>query len=299
MPTLTYIDSSPFQHLEVEPGVWFYMNHFEAQEEHAAHSHNYLELAFILSGTVRHVTVKGESCCCAGSIIVIPPGAWHAYLDCDQLEVVNCLCSPQMLGRELAWLADDEALGAALGIAQTGGLQEVVKIDIENDSLNVLRADLERLEQAYAQQAHRVVLVSYLLQVLATMRAPILSQLDMFCVSDRLPPAVARAIDLFKQSLNYNWTLEDLAGQLNLNPCYLVRLFRNEVGMPPMKFLAQERAKLAANLLLSTSLRIGEIGMEVGWSDPKVFARKFRQHYGLRASDYRKQMLGAIQNADL
>jgi len=295
MFTLTYIESKPFQQLEVEPGVWFYMNHFKQHKEHAAHFHNYLELAFILSGTARHLTVGGESLLTAGSVIVVPRGAWHAYSDCQGLELVNCLFSPQMLGRELAWLADDEELGALFGLRQANGIHEVVKIDLESARLTQLRAQLERLKQAYEQGHHRTLLVSYLLESLELLREPIASQWEALAESDAFIPVVARAIELFHRSMEADWTLEDLAAQLQLNPSYLIRLFRNQVGTPPMKYLARERAKRAANLLLSTKLRVGEIGIQVGWADPKIFARNFRQHYGMRASDYRKQMLGLLR----
>tara|TARA_B100001971_G_scaffold102173_1_gene94174 strand:- start:12178 stop:12366 length:189 start_codon:yes stop_codon:yes gene_type:complete len=61
-----------------------------------------------------------------------------------------------------------------------------------------------------------------------------------------------------------------------------------------MKYLAERRAKMAANLLLSTPLRVGEIGQQVGWSDPKVFSRNFRKYFGMKASDYRRRMLGVL-----
>ncbi|MGZ0654856.1 AraC family transcriptional regulator [Coraliomargarita sp. W4R72] len=295
MLTFTHIESEPFQQLEVEPGVWFYMNHFKQHQEHAAHFHNYLELAFILSGTARHMTVVGESWLSAGAVIVVPRGSWHAYSDCQDLEIVNCLFSPQMLGRELAWLVNDEELGALFGLRQAGGLQEVVKIDLVETHLTQLRAQLLRLKEAYEQGRHRTLLVCYLLEGLELLRDPIALQWQTLTEGDACSPVVARAIELFHRSLDVDWTLEDLAVQLKLNPSYLIRLFRNQIGMPPMKYLARERAKRAANLLLSTSLRIGEIGINVGWSDPKVFARNFRQHYGMRASDYRKQMLGVVK----
>ncbi|MBC2601735.1 helix-turn-helix domain-containing protein [Puniceicoccus vermicola] len=38
--------------------------------------------------------------------------------------------------------------------------------------------------------------------------------------------------------------------------------------------------------------RVGEIGERVGWSDPKRFAENFRRHFGMKASEYRRRMLG-------
>ncbi|WPJ96099.1 cupin domain-containing protein [Coraliomargarita algicola] len=97
MVDFTYIEDQRRGHLEVSPELRFFMNYEQAQAEHVAHSHNYLELAFILRGHARHLTVKGESICRSGELIVIPKGAWHGYSDCQDLELVNCLFSPQLL----------------------------------------------------------------------------------------------------------------------------------------------------------------------------------------------------------
>lgn len=291
MLNYSYTEETRFGHLEVAQGIRFFMNHELEQAEHAAHSHNYLELAFILGGSARHLTVKGESICQQGDLIVIPKGAWHGYSDCRKLEVVNCLFSPQLLSRELAWLEDDPELACLLNFGHYGLQDQVFKIEVRPEDRKAVRKGLLDLESVYQAGGVQTLLLASMLQLLEQLRASCrLSSLPSR-VGAELHPSVVRALRLFREQMDAEWRLDVMANQLRLNPSYLVRLFREQVGESPMAYLSRIRAEQAANCLLATRLRVGEIGYQVGWSDPKVFSRNFRRHFGMRASDYRKRML--------
>jgi hypothetical protein len=60
-------------------------------------------------------------------------------------------------------------------------------------------------------------------------------------------------------------------------------------GLPPMAYLAQVRAEHAAVLLLHSDEPVTGIGRAVGWLDQNYFARRFKAHYGLSATTYRKR----------
>ena len=71
-------------------------------------------------------------------------------------------------------------------------------------------------------------------------------------------------------------------------PRHLVRLVKAATGLPPMAYLAQVRAEHAAVLLLHSDEPVTGIGRIVGWPDQNYFARRFKAHYGLSATTYRK-----------
>ncbi|MBA9006345.1 helix-turn-helix transcriptional regulator [Thermomonospora cellulosilytica] len=84
-------------------------------------------------------------------------------------------------------------------------------------------------------------------------------------------------------------TLNELAEELHLAPRHLIRLFKSATGLPPMAYLAQHRVERAASLLLHTDQPITQIGQAVGWADQNYFARRFKAHYGLTATTYRRR----------
>lgn len=58
-----------------------------------------------------------------------------------------------------------------------------------------------------------------------------------------------------------------------------------------MAYLMKRRMETAANMLLRTAQPVVDIAFTVGIEDPAYFARCFRQHFGLSATQYRHTYL--------
>lgn len=279
-----------FHRVRVAQGTWFWMNHIDKHEDTGAHDHAYLELAFLMQGQTKHLTVRGSKICRAGSVFIIPPGAWHGYTQCRDLEIYNCLLSPHLLQNELGWSAQDKDLRELLPPSRAYN-PDLIELKVPPQMRPALRAALEALHGAYARSdSSRVEVLGRLLILLHLLA----SSAQRIGNSPERPldvhPSVRRALQLFERDMSRTWTLRELASDLHVNPSYLVRLFHANTGFAPMKYLANRRAELAATLLLSERIPVGEVGNRVGWSDPKQFARSFKQYYGVNAREYRRKM---------
>lgn len=80
---------------------------------------------------------------------------------------------------------------------------------------------------------------------------------------------------------------EKLAQSKGMSPRTFRRLWAEEVGIPPTRYVMQLRIHQACRLLAETHLPINEIALNVGFVDPLYFSRKFRQLVGKTARDYR------------
>jgi AraC family transcriptional regulator, L-rhamnose operon transcriptional activator RhaR len=49
-----------------------------------------------------------------GDVLLLRPGVWHGYQDCQRFEAYNCCFSSDLLRRELAWTREDPLLGFLL-----------------------------------------------------------------------------------------------------------------------------------------------------------------------------------------
>lgn len=282
-------------HLRVISRGGFYMNYLPNGENMAAHDHNYLELAFFLGGEARHYSIGGNTLCRRGDILIIPVGTWHGYTDCDCLELINCLISPTLLEDELKWMADDPILKDVLALGGLPGSGEIRRLHVTDGQLPTLVACLKGLLVAYEKQAHQLVILGNLFLLLEQIRIALPDPKSAHRVSNTHEhPAVRRALEMVHHQLSHEWSSATLADRLRLNASYLTRLFRSHIGLPPMKYLTKLRAERAATLLLTSNLGIGKIGNQVGWPDPKQFARSFRQHFGTCASEYRKNALESL-----
>lgn len=289
MDLLVLSDDKPVRHLEVPESEWFYMNHLTGCGDAAPHDHNFWEIAFIMKGRARHFVVQGEEECSSGDVYVIPVGAWHGYSGSERLELFNCLLSSSLIERELAWLKNDAGFSTLLGLDRPRGFSSVRKLRLSPSRLRRLRPLLLDLEQAYRRRSSRLAVLGRLLLVLDDLRTAD-GTATAFPEAES-HPAVRQAVDVLCHHISEEWNLERLAAHLRLSPSYLVRLFHSHMGVSPMKFLAHMRAEKAATLLLYGEMRIGDIGVKVGWPDPKHFAASFQRHFGLSATAYKKRMI--------
>ncbi|HEX8036028.1 MAG TPA: AraC family transcriptional regulator [Ktedonobacterales bacterium] len=93
--------------------------------------------------------------------------------------------------------------------------------------------------------------------------------------------AVERAIHVMHTHLRDPLTLGDLASAAYLSPAHFNRIFRRQIGIPPVEYLSGLRLQTARRLLLSTSLSVTDICFEVGYTSPGSFTTRFTQLAGL------------------
>lgn len=67
------------------------------------------------------------------------------------------------------------------------------------------------------------------------------------------------------------------------------RLWGRISELPPQRYLNAAKLKHACRLLVETHLTVGEIADRIGFRDRLYFSRKFRQQFGLTASEYRRR----------
>lgn len=93
--------------------------------------------------------------------------------------------------------------------------------------------------------------------------------------------AVERAIQIMHSHLREPLSLADLASAAYLSPAYFNRIFRRQIGIPPVEYLSALRLQTARRLLLATSLSVTDICFEVGYTSPGSFTTRFTQLAGL------------------
>lgn len=257
------------------------------------HDHDFWEAVLILGGTGRHASVHGERPVVEGDAFLLRPGTWHRYGHCEGLIVYNCCFGVDLVRRELAILLREPALNYLLftGPLSTGA-GGMLSLRLEPERLETCRGLLDAISAADAlpDSLSAVEKVGYLLPFLSCLARAVAGKLATADgPRERVHAAVPIVMRLLEEDLSREWTLNDLAEQVHLEPSYCVRVFRSGTGLSPLAYLARCRAERAASLLLRTTLPIGEIAQRTGWPDPNYFARRFRVHFGMSATAYRTQ----------
>lgn len=86
-----------------------------------------------------------------------------------------------------------------------------------------------------------------------------------------------------------NPSREDLANYVFLNPDYLSRLFKKEMGMTLISYCQDMRLQYIKNLLSKTDMNIGKIAMQLGYSNFSHFTRAFKELTGISPTEYREK----------
>jgi AraC family L-rhamnose operon transcriptional activator RhaR len=257
------------------------------------HTHSFVEIAFAVSGEGVHNCLNGRREMRPGDAVLLRPGVWHGYENCRKLKVYNCCFSSELLRSELAWTREDPLLGYLLWAGPySSPARGVLTISLGPAAFQECLTHLDAMAalRHRPQEYYRGDIVGRLSLIFSQLgRALVPTDRVLRENLESTHPAVVHAMRLLEADLARHWTLIELANELHLTPRHLVRLFKTATGLPPMAYLAQIRAEHAAVLLLHSDGPITGIGRAVGWPDQNYFARRFKAHYGLSATTYRKR----------
>lgn len=99
---------------------------------------------------------------------------------------------------------------------------------------------------------------------------------------------IDRVLQFIQKNLTRNIGRQEIAKAVYLNPEYLSRLFKREMGISLSEYLVQERMKIAKSLLRDTSFSISIVASKVGYINFSHFAKAFKKEFGMSPSEYRK-----------
>lgn len=98
---------------------------------------------------------------------------------------------------------------------------------------------------------------------------------------------IRQSIEMVEQHIsNPEFSVEDLSRALHMSRVALYKKLLALTGKSPLDFIKTIRLKRAAQLLEKSQYNISEIAYEVGFNNPKYFARTFRKEFGVLPSEY-------------
>lgn len=104
-------------------------------------------------------------------------------------------------------------------------------------------------------------------------------------------PSISQLARLYidKHYKEENIRLATIAEAVRVSSYYLAHVFKKEIGLSPMKYVALRRLGEAQNLLINTSKSITEIAASVGYNNSNYFQNAFRTAMSMTPGEYRKK----------
>lgn len=102
-----------------------------------------------------------------------------------------------------------------------------------------------------------------------------------------MAPDLKRFMDLLEKNYkNYNLQIEELAREMCISQSTMSRRIKTLSGKTPVELLSNYRLNKAKALLLKCKkegedIQIAEIAIQVGFSDPSYFTRRFKDYFGV------------------
>lgn len=103
-----------------------------------------------------------------------------------------------------------------------------------------------------------------------------------------IPRSVLVACDYINEHLTQPLELQEIATFSHVSINHLIVLFRAHLGITPSRYIWQLRCHRAAELLSSTSIAVGMIAEQTGFSSPYHFSKLFKQQFQVSPQNYRK-----------
>lgn len=236
------------------------------------HSHPYPEFIFVVGGSGRFETKDNQYPIKAGDIIVCSKDILHSeYLfDSPDSEMFHLGLSGTLLGN----MDQDELINEPFCIIHSGEKYDRIKAYFS-----------AIIEEVHSPQINSKTVEEDLLRVLLiTVLRLAVCDMGLMYSQNR---AFFEAKDYFDKNFLHIDNIDKACKTLNINKFYLTHIFKEQLGMPPIKYLLTKRMDRAKHLLGTTTLSIREVSLKCGYVDTAYFCRVFKKSENITPLQYR------------
>jgi AraC-like DNA-binding protein len=101
---------------------------------------------------------------------------------------------------------------------------------------------------------------------------------------------IARALELMRSDLSARLSVAALAKAVGLSRAQFARRFAAVVGVPPLRYLTEQRLNRAAELLEHDDDSLADIALRVGYESEFAFSRAFKRFTGEAPGQFRRRI---------
>lgn len=208
-----------------------------------------------------------------GSMLILRPGMWHRYKPDP-----NTGWNEHYIGfnGEFCSKLFQE------GFFQTG--KPVLYVGFQE---NILKLFFEIIQQVKDEKTgHQQVCGANTILMLSKILSVVRNQEFAGKTIER---KIRKACLFFRENLNTNVNIEELAEELNVGYSYFRQMFRKYTGISPTQYHLSLRIQKAKDLLISTDQSFKEIAIDLGFESYFYFSRIFKDKTGKSPMEFRKE----------
>ncbi|WP_251548609.1 AraC family transcriptional regulator [Neobacillus muris] len=247
------------------------------------HSHNFLELNYMLSGTVTQVINGNEEVLHTGDILLMDKDAVH-FVKAPGVNdlLINLMIPVENLDFEsLTSIMNKNHFIFSFLLENNTCENHSTYVIFRSSKHVVIQQLLDQIIDKYysnspfANEIIRLNISILFMELLENVPYEVHGNTHQQ-TENNLAFEVLRIIHQEFRTI----TLSQLAKQLNYNKNYLSNLIKNKTGKSFKQLQTKERLERAKLLIENTDLTIEEVIYEVGWLNKSHFYRKYKEVYG-------------------
>lgn len=256
------------------------------------HTHQFVEIVIILSGSGIHETKFSKSAIRGGDVLVIPKDGYHRYAEVNNLELINLLFDSEKLPMPLIDLYKLPGFNALFNIKNDyfNKNRFYPKFHLDHKEFEKIKLILAEMKEENINMVpgYRCCLMGHFMVLLGN-----LSRLYTKDLSEINEPSfkIGEAISFMNSNYSKHIKLEDVFQDTGMSRSTFMRKFQQAIGSTPINYLLQIRITEACKLLRQSNMNISEIGYKVGFNDSNYFTRQFCKVIGMTPRVFRQKAI--------
>lgn len=242
------------------------------------HIHNCYEIYFNISGDVSFLIEDRLYPVSAGDIIITRPNEFHHCIyNSDCIHDHYCL-----------WFNTNEKITEAFGIFSQveKGRQNLIYINKNKERIRELFKEIYEIFKKDTESCFEMAARFYsLLELIESEHTTESSRME-------IPEPLEKAIKYIDENLPYKCTAEEVAQSLYISRCTLYRLFKENLGMTPARYIEMKRMAMAQEMLYNGK-NVSEVCLACGYDSCSHFISVFKKSYNCTPHKYKKQLVFA------
>lgn len=254
------------------------------------HTHAYLEIALVVSGSGGYCTPSEEFSLKEGDLFLLLPGDSHAYSWQSGLVVYNLLLKDYAVLQQFHEILNDPALRYFFQLEprfrHKDHFQRHIRLNFAQRQC-LVKVFEEMREELKEQEPQYRDMLTLLLRQLFILISRCCRSLSKDKENDQLY-SLAKILRYIEVNLSNTFVCKQLAKQANMGERSFYRYFKAATGLTPMDYVIHLRLQKARQMLRSTNLSVKSIAYECGFCDCSYFAQKFRRTFHETPLHFRK-----------
>lgn len=260
------------------------------------HTHNYVQIWYVMRGTLTHTVENQVYEMLAGDVFILPPDVLHSTVLQDGAKIICCEFHTDGL------FPDNEDGNSRISdITKSLSFMMMFQKDLNkpHPKFTLSRQGQRKVEHLMSEMLEEYTagaeffedyICLLIIQLLIIFQRELISSPSYGAsetVYNRYRSMVEDAIRYIDSNYEKPITLDDVCKISMVSKTYFCYLFKLLTGQTFVEYLLNKRISRAMELLRQSDMSVTDIGQTVGFNDPTNFSRAFKRLKGISPREYR------------